>query len=105
MGRGNIKIPSEIFCLTVSKNAVGEPFSLSSISGIEKVWMREWGGGSIKVFRRKIFVSHSRKTLQGNLSVLRFGNFPVSHRFMDEKRGSIKFFRRIFFVAQCRKMP
>ena len=41
----------------------------------------------------------------GDLSVLRFGKFPVSHRFMDEKRGSIKFFRRLFFVAQCRKMP
>ena len=32
--------PSKIFCLTVPKNAVGEPFSLSLISGIEKVWMR-----------------------------------------------------------------
>ena len=27
------------------KNAVGEPFSLSLISGIEKIWMRGWGGG------------------------------------------------------------
>ena len=33
----------ELFCLTVLKNAVGEPFSLSLISGIEKVWMRGWG--------------------------------------------------------------
>ena len=50
----------EIFCLTVPKNAVGEPFSLSLISGIEieKVWMRGWrGGGSVKIFRRKFFVS------------------------------------------------
>ena len=31
------------FCLTVPKNAVGESFSLSLISGIEKVWMRGWG--------------------------------------------------------------
>ena len=35
---------SKYFCLTVTKNAVGEPFSLSLISGIEKVWMRGWGG-------------------------------------------------------------
>ena len=27
------------------KNAVGEPFSLSLLSGIEKVWTRGWGGG------------------------------------------------------------
>ena len=29
----------------MTKKAVGEPFSLSSISGIEKVWMRRLGGG------------------------------------------------------------
>ena len=33
----------KVFCLTVPENAVGEPFSLSLISGIEKVWMRGWG--------------------------------------------------------------
>ena len=32
--------PSEIFCLTVPRNAVGESFSLSLISCIEKVCMR-----------------------------------------------------------------
>ena len=30
----------------MTKNAVEEPFSLSSISGIEKVWMRRLGGGA-----------------------------------------------------------
>ena len=47
-------------------------------------------------FPSKFFASQNRKTLQGNLSVLRFGKFPVSHKFMDEKRGSIKFFRPFF---------
>ena len=28
--------PSKIFCLTVPKNFVGQPFSVSLISGIEK---------------------------------------------------------------------
>ena len=28
----------------MTKNAVGEPFSLPLISGIEKDWMRGWGG-------------------------------------------------------------
>ena len=35
----------ELFRLTVSKNAVGEPFSLSLISGTEKVWIRMWRMG------------------------------------------------------------
>ena len=29
--------PSKIFCLKVTKNFVGEPFSVSLISGIEKI--------------------------------------------------------------------
>ena len=59
--------PLKNFCLTVPKNFVGEPFSVSSISGIEKVWMRGWGGGgSIKIFRRKFLVSQCRKISKGN---------------------------------------
>ena len=41
----------------------GESFSVSLISGIEKVWIR---GGSIKIFCR-IFLSQCRKISQGNL--------------------------------------
>ena len=37
------RIPSKVFCLIVPKNAVEEPLSLSSISGIEEIWMRGWG--------------------------------------------------------------
>ena len=47
---------SKIFCLTVPKNAVGEPFSLSLISGIEKVWIRGWGG--VSRFSVENFFSH-----------------------------------------------
>ena len=49
------RFPSKIFCLTAPKNATGEPFSLSLISGIEKVWMR-WcgGGGEFQNFPSKI---------------------------------------------------
>ena len=60
---GSIKIFRPFFfCLAVPKNAVGEPFSLSLISGIEKVWMRGWGGGgrSAKIFRRNFRVSQCR---------------------------------------------
>ena len=37
----------------------GESFSVSFISGIDKVWIR--GGGSIKIFRPNFFVSQCRK--------------------------------------------
>ena len=75
---------------------------MSLISGIERFYASD---SYVPIFRRKIFVSQNRKTLQGNLSVLRFGKFPVSLNFMDGKRGSIKVSRRNFFVAQCRKLP
>ena len=51
-GGGVSRFSVEIFCLAVPKNAVGEPCSLSLISGIEKVWMR--GGGECQDFPSKI---------------------------------------------------
>ena len=58
--------PSKTICLTVPRNFAGKPFSVSLLSGAEKVWIRE-GVGSIKIFCRN-FSSHSaeefrRKTL------------------------------------------
>ena len=45
----------DFFCRTVSKNAVGEPFSLSLISGIEKIRKRELGGrGECQDFPSKL---------------------------------------------------
>ena len=52
-GEGSIKILRRKFFVSVTKKAVGEPFSLSSVSGIEKVWMREWGGSECQIFRSK----------------------------------------------------
>ena len=46
--------PSEIFSLTVPKLFVGEPFSVSLISGIEIFYASE---SYVTVFRQKIFVS------------------------------------------------
>ena len=52
--RGGVsRFSVEIFCLAVPKSAVGEPCSLSLISGIEKVWMRG-GGGECQDFPSKI---------------------------------------------------
>ena len=44
--------PSKIFCLTVPKNFVVEPFIVSLIAGTEKVWIRE---GEYQDFPSKIF--------------------------------------------------
>ena len=44
--------PSKVFCLTVPKNFVGEPFSVSLISGVEKICASE---GYVTIFLRIIF--------------------------------------------------
>ena len=53
--------PSKIFCLTVPKNFVGEPFSVSLIAGTEKVWISE--GGGVSRFSVEIFLSHIDENL------------------------------------------
>ena len=51
------RFPFKFFCLKVSKNAEGEPFSLSLFSGIEKVRIGDLRGGSAKIFRTNCLVS------------------------------------------------
>ena len=50
---------SKIFCLTVPKLFVGEPFSVSLNSGVENCYASE---GYITFFRRKFFVSQYRNS-------------------------------------------
>ena len=71
-GRGKYQdIPSKIFCLTVPENFVGEPFRVSLISGIEKVYVSE---GYVTIFRRNFILSHSTETFRrGTLVLLCFG--------------------------------
>ena len=45
--RGYHKFPSKIFCLTVPKNFLKEPFSVSLISGIGKFYASE---GYVTIF-------------------------------------------------------
>ena len=47
----------DFFCLTLPKKIVGEPFSVSLISGIEKLYASE---GYVTIFRRKFFLSQYR---------------------------------------------
>ena len=53
-GEEDQDFPSKIFCLTVPKKFVGEPFIVSLISGIEKLYASEV---YVTIFRRR-FLSH-----------------------------------------------
>ena len=54
----------EFFFVSVPKNTVGDPFSLSIIPGIEKYWMRGWCGGMSR-FSVGNFLSHSAEKRLG----------------------------------------
>ena len=94
-GGGYHDFLSRLFCLTVPKNFVGEPFCVSKNFWCrKKLWIRRWEEeeGSITIFCRKIFVSQCRKLSYGNLSVLCFRNFPVAKKFIDETEGEVSRF-------------
>ena len=55
--KGCHDFPLKNFRLTVPQHFVGEPFSLSLICGIEKLYASE---GYVTIFRRKLFVSQYR---------------------------------------------
>ena len=60
-GGGEYQVfPTKFFCLTGPKIPVGETFTVALVPGTGKVWIRR---GSNKIFRRKTFVSQSRKLL------------------------------------------
>ena len=96
----------EYFCLTVPKFSVGKPFSVSLISGIQKVWIRGGGGFGVSRFSVENFSSQSAENFcRGNLVCC------VSESFQERKslwirdgEESIKLFRRKLFVSQCRKL-
>ena len=61
-GEGGVRIISveNFFCLEVPKKFVEESFSLSLISGIEKIYASE---GYVKIFR-PFFSAHSTETFR-----------------------------------------
>ena len=79
--------PSNIFCLTVPKKLVDEPFGVTLISGIKKIMLK----GFRYDFSSILFLSQNRKTLQGNISVLCFRKFLVAKKFLDKKGEKSKF--------------
>ena len=96
-GREYHNFLSKIFRLTVPKNAVGEPSSLSLLSGIEKCYASE---GYITIFRRKFFVSQYRNISQRNPSMLCLRKFLVAKKFMDKREGEVsRFPSKIFCLT------
>ena len=65
------------------KNFVGQPFSVSLISGIETFYASE---GYVTIFQR-FFCLAVPKILQGNPSVLCFRKILIGYRFMDKRVG------------------
>ena len=89
----------EFFCLTVSKNSVGESFTNALFSDIEKVWIRA-GGGGVSRFSVENFLSPRvekfRRRILYCFIILGY------RKCLDRSggRGSFKIFRRNFFVSQ-----
>ena len=76
---------SKSFCRTVSEITLGELFTVSLFSGIEKVRIRELGDGrSVKTFRPNCLVPKCRKFSLGNPAMLSFRKFPIAKKFMDK---------------------
>ena len=97
-GGGSIKISFKVFLSDSFEKCHREPFSLSLISGIENVRMREWGrGGSVKIFRRICLFSECRKN-----SMLCFRKFLVAKKFMDKRVGEVP---RFFSKNLCLTVP
>ena len=99
---GYQKFPSKIFCLTVSKNFVGEPFSVSLISGIEKFYASE---GYVTIFCRN-FLSHSAaKFRRGTLLCCVSKNFWKRKSLWIRKGGGEyqTFASKIFFLTVPKK--
>ena len=66
--------------------------------------IKQRGWGSIKIFRRKFFLSHNAEYFVWQPFVQCFRNFPVAKRFLDKGGGAIKIFRRKIFLSQCPKI-
>ena len=82
----------DFFCLTVPKNFVAEPFSVSLISGTEKVWIRE---GEYQDFPSKIFCLIVPKISVGESFTVEIIS-DIEKVWIRRGGGSITVFRRSF---------
>ena len=100
----NQDFPSKFFCLTVPKIFVGEPFSVSIISGIEKIYASE---GYVTIFCRKIFVSQYRNISQRSFLCCVSENVRQRKSFRIRRRWKYQDFPSKLFsshsVEKCRR--
>ena len=82
------------------KNFIGEPFSVSIISVIEKFYVSK---AYVAIFRRKSFVSQYRNFLKRNRSLLCFSKFPVAKSFWIRRGGGASRFFVEFFLCRSAK--
>ena len=76
----------EIFCFTVPNNFVGEPFSISLISGIEKFSTSE-GYVTIFDFLSKVYCLTVPKKIAGDFFSAVFQKISGSEKIMDKRGG------------------
>ena len=81
-GREYHDFPSKLFCLTVPRIFVGEPFSDSLVSGNENFHAYE---GIFTIFYKNL-LSHSTEKLR-RVTLLCFTKFLVSKKIMDKSGG------------------
>ena len=85
------------------KISVGESFTIETISGMEKVWIREVGGGC-QDFPSKFFCLTVPKTSVGESFTVAIIS-GIEKVWIKRGGGGIKIFRQNFFVSQSRKFP
>ena len=85
--RGYHNFPSKIFCLTVPKNfRSGGSFSVSLISGTEKIWINGGGRGASR-FSVEVFSSHCTETFHWKTLGCYFRKILPSKFFMHRRGG------------------
>ena len=100
-GGGSVTVFCQVFCLTLLKNFVEEPFwsVFQKNSGSGKTFMDKSGGITVL---SKSFVSQDRNEEFGEGTLLFSRKFLVSKKVVN-KRGHITIFGRFFYVSLCQK--
>ena len=98
-GGGYQDFASKYFCLTVTKIAVGKPFSLPIFSGIEKVWMRGWGGAEFRNFPTRTSFLTVPEFFVKTFRVSQFSGLEKFHA----SEGYVTFFCRNFLCHSVEK--
>ena len=93
--------PSKIFCVAVPKYFIGESFSVSFISGIEKTYASE---AYVTIFLRKSFCLTVPENFVGNPSVLYFRKLPEAKNFRIRSGGASGFSVLFFLYHSAKKL-